>query len=326
MNSLFTRSFYTRWNRVGRLFAQGMSEGIDLHPKTCYYRVLGVGVRSSPGEIRKAYGAMVKLYHPDLNPKPEAVEKFKAISTAYEILADEDKRKLYDEAIGVSDLDWRKVDKNSPTMRFWTGNHQALLEEEVKRETVRLMPQSRTADSWGKKQQQKTEIPAGDNKQIQGEEYKPASQEELRKRYQGEKEEHVCMVGDKKESAEVLYEYFKNKYIKNPDVETRNAEDQLNFSWKIHEKTERRMQARHDNYTVYDAGFMNRRVEKKSDEAAIESVPGSVFKRLFPVVLVGGTFGVLYLFMINMRNEDASQSKTKHVIRGEGYVQKVAPI
>lgn len=63
-----------------------------------YYDVLGVDRDASKDEIKKAYRKKAKEYHPDKNPEntEEAREKFKKISEAYEVLADDEKRKRYD--------------------------------------------------------------------------------------------------------------------------------------------------------------------------------------------------------------------------------------
>src|ERR1700740_78326 len=61
------------------------------------YEVLGVKPDASADEIRKVYRKLAKQYHPDLNPgKPEAEERFKAVSAAYDLLSDPDKRARYD--------------------------------------------------------------------------------------------------------------------------------------------------------------------------------------------------------------------------------------
>jgi DnaJ-class molecular chaperone len=61
------------------------------------YEILGVQKPDSEAAIRSAYRKLAKRHHPDVNPgKPEAAERFKEISAAYDILSDKDKRARYD--------------------------------------------------------------------------------------------------------------------------------------------------------------------------------------------------------------------------------------
>lgn len=63
-----------------------------------YYKILGVGREASKDEIAKAFKKLARKYHPDLNPgNKESEEKFKEINEAYEVLKDEQKRKMYDQ-------------------------------------------------------------------------------------------------------------------------------------------------------------------------------------------------------------------------------------
>ncbi|MDX6256256.1 MAG: molecular chaperone DnaJ [Frankiales bacterium] len=61
-----------------------------------YYEMLGVARGSTPDEIKKAYRRLARTLHPDVNPDPEAQEQFKALTTAYEVLSDPQKREMYD--------------------------------------------------------------------------------------------------------------------------------------------------------------------------------------------------------------------------------------
>jgi len=66
---------------------------------TDYYAVLGVRNDAAQGDITKAYRKLARKNHPDTNPGDTAAEeRFKEISTAYEVVGDEDKRARYDEA------------------------------------------------------------------------------------------------------------------------------------------------------------------------------------------------------------------------------------
>lgn len=85
-------------------------------PKKNYYEILGVSKDATEKEIKKAYRRLAKQYHPDIykGDKKEAEEKFKAISEAYEVLIDKDKRAKYDqigervvdETFGPGGFDW----------------------------------------------------------------------------------------------------------------------------------------------------------------------------------------------------------------------------
>lgn len=63
-----------------------------------YYEMLGVGRDASQDDIKRAYRKLAAKHHPDRNPGDEAAEdRFKEINEAYTVLADPEKRKVYDQ-------------------------------------------------------------------------------------------------------------------------------------------------------------------------------------------------------------------------------------
>ena len=76
---------------------------------TDYYAILGLPENSSTDDIKKAYRKKARLYHPDINPAPDAKDHFILITEAYEFLiANHNRIKSDDQAYQEAMEDWRK--------------------------------------------------------------------------------------------------------------------------------------------------------------------------------------------------------------------------
>jgi molecular chaperone DnaJ len=60
------------------------------------YAILGVGRTATTEDVKKAYRRLARQLHPDVNPDPQTQERFKDVTRAYEVLADPQKREIYD--------------------------------------------------------------------------------------------------------------------------------------------------------------------------------------------------------------------------------------
>jgi len=67
-----------------------------------YYNILGLSPGASEADIKKAYKKLAIRYHPDKNKDPGAIENFKQISEAYQILTNPDEHVPQDPFPGQS--------------------------------------------------------------------------------------------------------------------------------------------------------------------------------------------------------------------------------
>lgn len=71
---------------------------------TDYYGILDIESPSSDSEIRKSYRKLALIMHPDKNGAPGADEAFKMVSKAFQVLSDDDKKRIFDQTGADPDL------------------------------------------------------------------------------------------------------------------------------------------------------------------------------------------------------------------------------
>jgi len=86
-----------------------------------YYAILGVVPKSEDVVIRAAYVALMRRYHPDANSSPAAAERAKAITHAYAVLGDPERRFDYDRRRRNGDDAYDSLDVDEAAPRGWLG-------------------------------------------------------------------------------------------------------------------------------------------------------------------------------------------------------------
>ncbi|MGI8451649.1 MAG: DnaJ domain-containing protein [Streptosporangiaceae bacterium] len=66
-----------------------------------YYAILGISSGAAIADIKRAYRKLAKQYHPDVNHDPDAAERFRELTEAYDTLTDPDRRSRYDRLYGT---------------------------------------------------------------------------------------------------------------------------------------------------------------------------------------------------------------------------------
>jgi hypothetical protein len=99
------------------------------------YQLLGVNRHASTKDIRKAYLALIKKYHPDINAGVDSIRMTAMINEAYETLTDLEKRSAHDNRIFVVDLNNIQEDPDEVYKREYDAkNAEQVLEKARKKE------------------------------------------------------------------------------------------------------------------------------------------------------------------------------------------------
>lgn len=107
-----------------------------------HYETLGVSPKATPEQIRKAYRALARKFHPDVSTEADAAAKFAQVQTAYAVLIDVERRRQYDASLaagsaeartthsGTAHYSWRNIaTESSPSPEEGAGRGRTELDD-----------------------------------------------------------------------------------------------------------------------------------------------------------------------------------------------------
>ena len=86
-----------------------------------HYNILGISENATAAEIKSAFRALAKTYHPDHNKNADAKRRFCEVYAAYEILSDPVKRKHYDQLLQQAKTSPGKVVPKTDPINDWSN-------------------------------------------------------------------------------------------------------------------------------------------------------------------------------------------------------------
>lgn len=88
-----------------------------------HYKTLGVSESAPDKEIKRAYRALVKKWHPDVNDSPQAAATFRRVAEAYEVLSDDSARSKYDASLAKVGIDAALKERIKKKLREYKRQH-----------------------------------------------------------------------------------------------------------------------------------------------------------------------------------------------------------
>ena len=102
-----------------------------------YYHILGLDNGASEDEIRSAFRAKAKAFHPDVNPAPDAHERFLECQQAYAFLMDQTQRHNFDTMLRAEAISREELQRQEMIYKLWVEHQQRKARTRTAMESVR---------------------------------------------------------------------------------------------------------------------------------------------------------------------------------------------
>lgn len=313
----------------------------NTQPETCYYETLGLSPSNSEEDIKKAFGLLVKKYHPDVDASQDTSKIFQAISEAYAVLGDPEKRALYDEVQGYKDsgLDGSFSEE-------W--GHQAVIDGYIRAKAAEKRFSKTTPETFGDRNIRFTDTLKHNGQVLDPKEasilggsssltsLKNSGKGHISTKPEISREEFTLYSKDgTKQDPEKLYSYFKDKYIKNPEMEVSDPEDQFAFTKKTYRKVANRQKETWGKYQYFESESRGPYYSPIAEENTEGTALSNAVLKAAPILTFFTAFGLFVYFNSTQKNPAVSRKgpqdeegpfKSGKVTSGEGYKNKLVPI